>query len=82
MQILIPLILQPKLDHEELNPVTFGFSEADYDRKIFIDHVLGLEFATIREMLEILKRTYCSTLGVEFMHISDAGSQIVDPRAN
>jgi 2-oxoglutarate dehydrogenase E1 component len=22
-------------------------------------------------MLEILKRTYCSTLGVEFMHISD-----------
>ncbi len=44
---------------------------SDWDRKIFIDHVLGLEFATIREMLEILKRTYCSTLGVEFMHISD-----------
>ncbi len=34
-------------------------------------HVLGLEYATIREMLEILQRTYCSTLGVEFMHISD-----------
>ena len=33
--------------------------------------MLGLEFATIREMLEILKRTYCSTLAVEFMHISD-----------
>ena len=33
--------------------------------------MLGLEFATIREMLEILRRTYCSTLGVEFMHISD-----------
>jgi len=41
------------------------------DRTIFIDHVLGLEYATIREMLAILKRTYCSTIGIEFMHISD-----------
>jgi 2-oxoglutarate dehydrogenase E1 component len=30
-----------------------------------------MEFATIAEMLAILRRTYCSTLGVEFMHISD-----------
>jgi 2-oxoglutarate dehydrogenase E1 component len=49
----------------------YGFTEADYDRKIFIDHVLGLEYATMREMLDICERTYCSTLGVEFMHISD-----------
>ena len=33
--------------------------------------MLGLEFATIREMLDILQRTYCGTLGIEFMHISD-----------
>ena len=52
-------------------PSSYGFTEADYDRKIFIDHVLGLEFATMREMLVILRRTYCRTLGVEFMHISD-----------
>ncbi|WP_334174625.1 2-oxoglutarate dehydrogenase E1 component [Pseudoxanthobacter sp.] len=58
-------------DHEELHPASYGFTEADMDRKIFIDNVLGLEFATVREMLEILKRTYCSTIGVEFMHISD-----------
>ena len=69
---LDPLNIAQKLDHEELNPATFGFTKADYNRKIFIDNVLGLEFATINEMLEILKRTYCSTLGVEFMHISDA----------
>ena len=30
-----------------------------------------MEFATIPQMLEVLKRTYCSTLGVEFMHISN-----------
>ncbi|MFC4626501.1 2-oxoglutarate dehydrogenase E1 component [Daeguia caeni] len=58
-------------DHNELEPSTYGFTPADYDRKIFIDNVLGLEYATVPEMLDILKRTYCGTIGVEFMHISD-----------
>ncbi len=60
-----------KEDHNELHPSTYGFTEADYDRPIFLDHVLGMEFATIPQMLEVLRRTYCSTLGVEFMHISN-----------
>jgi 2-oxoglutarate dehydrogenase E1 component len=64
-------IAKPMEDYNELSPEAYGFTEADYDRKIFIDRVLGLEYATIREMLDILKRTYCSTLGVEFMHMSD-----------
>ncbi|HWK01766.1 MAG TPA: 2-oxoglutarate dehydrogenase E1 component, partial [Xanthobacteraceae bacterium] len=54
----------------ELDPASYGFTEADLDRKIFIDHVLGMEFASVREMLDILERTYCQTIGVEFMHIS------------
>ncbi|HEX4765111.1 MAG TPA: 2-oxoglutarate dehydrogenase E1 component [Lichenihabitans sp.] len=68
---LDPLGLEPQRDHGELNPATYGFTEADYDRPIFIDNVLGLEYATIREMLALLHRTYCSTIGFEFMHISD-----------
>jgi len=64
-------IAKPLEDYNELSPEAYGFKEEDYDRPIFIDHVLGLEYATIRNMLDILKRTYCSTLGVEFMHISD-----------
>ena len=68
---LDPLGLEPRKDHEELHPSNYGFEEADYDRKIFIDKVLGLEFATVREMLAILRRTYCGTIGFEFMHISD-----------
>jgi len=62
---------EEKEDYNELSPEAYGFTEQDYDRPIFIDHVLGLEFATIPEMLDILRRTYCSTLGVEFMHISN-----------
>jgi 2-oxoglutarate dehydrogenase E1 component len=68
---LDPLGLEPPRDHEELHPAIYGFSEADYDRRIFIDNVLGLEYATVREMLAILRRTYCDTIGFEFMHISD-----------
>lgn len=55
----------------ELLPQTYGFTEADMDRPIFIDMVLGLEYASVREMLAILQRTYCSTIGVEFMHVSN-----------
>ncbi len=58
-------------DYNELHPSAYGFTEADYNRKIFIDHVLGLEYATIPQMLEILKRTYCGTFALEFMHISN-----------
>jgi 2-oxoglutarate dehydrogenase E1 component len=45
---LDPLGLAQRVDEAELDPASYGFSEADYDRKIFIDHVLGLEFATVR----------------------------------
>ncbi|MBY0613317.1 MAG: 2-oxoglutarate dehydrogenase E1 component [Beijerinckiaceae bacterium] len=68
---LDPLGLDAPKDHEELHPESYGFTDADYDRKIFIDNVLGMEFATLREMLVVLKRTYCATIGYEFMHISD-----------
>ncbi|SON58269.1 2-oxoglutarate dehydrogenase E1 component [Hartmannibacter diazotrophicus] len=68
---LDPLDLAKKPDDAELSPASYGFSGADLDRQIFIDGVLGMEYATISEIVEILRRTYCSTVGVEFMHISD-----------
>ena len=68
---LDPLGIEPPKDHEELNPAAYGFTEADYNRNIFIDGVLGLQFATIPRMLKILRRTYCGTIGFEFMHIYD-----------
>src|SRR6185503_8222922 len=52
-------LADPVEDYNELSPSAYGFTEADYGRKIFIDNVLGLEFATIRQMLDILTRTYC-----------------------
>src|SRR5262249_61435196 len=68
---LDPLGLEPRKDPEELDPRSYGFADSDLDRPIFLDHVLGLEFGSLRQIVAILQRTYCQTLGVEFMHISD-----------
>jgi len=67
---LDPLRLTPPVDHPELQPESYGFTEADYDRRIYLDKVLGLETATVRQIMEILQRTYCGPIGIEFMHIS------------
>jgi 2-oxoglutarate dehydrogenase E1 component len=67
---LDPLGLAERKVHKELKPETYGFTDADLDRPIFIDKVLGLEIATIREIVKILRRTYCWHIGVEFMHIT------------
>jgi 2-oxoglutarate dehydrogenase E1 component len=68
---LDPLGLADKPDTSELDPATYGFAPEDYDRPVFLDFVLGLESSTIREIVSILRRTYCGTLGVQYMHISD-----------
>ena len=68
---LDPLQLQEKNYHPELNPETYGFKKEDRNRKIFLDKVLGFEYATVNEILEVLLITYCSKIGIEYMHMSD-----------
>jgi 2-oxoglutarate dehydrogenase E1 component len=72
---LDPLGIEPPRDREELDPRSYGFVDGDFDRNIFLDHVLGMEYATLREIVAICERTYCQTLGVEFMHISNAAQK-------
>ena len=55
----------------ELDPATYGFGPNDLDRPIFIDNVLGLQVASIRQITELMRRTYCGTFALQFMHISD-----------
>lgn len=68
---LDPLGLRKPSHHIELDPRSYGFTEADYDRPIFIDQVLGLETATLRQIVNIVRASYCGKIGVEFMHIQD-----------
>jgi 2-oxoglutarate dehydrogenase E1 component len=68
---LDPLGMRDQTPHPELDPKSYGFTERDFDRPIFIDNVLGLQTATVREILAIVKRTYCGTFALQYMHISD-----------
>jgi len=54
---LDPLGMRSTTPHPELDPRTYGFSDADMDRPIFIDNVLGLQLASMRQIVEIVKRT-------------------------
>ena len=68
---LDPLGMRDTGGHDELDPSFYGFSESDMDRPIFLDNVLGLETATLREIMGIVRRTYCGTFALQYMHISD-----------
>ena len=68
---LDPLGVKAIEPHPELDPLSYGFTEEDFDRPIFINHVLGLETATLNEIVKVVRETYCGRIGVEFMHIQD-----------
>ncbi len=68
---LDPLGLQQPTPHQELDPKFWGFTESDLDRPIFINGVLGLDTATVRQIMQVCRATYCGPIGVEFMHIQD-----------
>jgi len=83
---LDPLGLEKRVQHPDLDPRTYGFTEADYDRPIYIDNMLNLQSTTLRQIMAVLEATYCGSIGVEYMHIQDPEQRlwiekrIEDPR--
>ncbi|MGB0967729.1 MAG: 2-oxoglutarate dehydrogenase E1 component, partial [Halocynthiibacter sp.] len=68
---LDPLKMRDETIRPELDPATYGFTSADMDRPIFLDNVLGLQIASMRQIVDIVKRTYCGTFALQYMHISN-----------
>jgi 2-oxoglutarate dehydrogenase E1 component len=68
---LDPLGMRETTPHPELDPASYGFSAADMERPIFIDNVLGLEVASMTEIMAIVRRTYCGSFALQYMHISN-----------
>ena len=66
---LDPLGIEVNDHHPELDPTNYGFTDADMDREIFLDGSLGIKKAKLRDIIAILRQTYCGNIGVEFMHI-------------
>ncbi|MDR2015584.1 MAG: 2-oxoglutarate dehydrogenase E1 component [Azoarcus sp.] len=61
----------------ELDPSHYGFTEADLSKTFNVGNFKGVsgDRATLRDILEALRQTYCGTIGVEYLHISDAAQQ-------
>src|SRR5579863_3241455 len=68
---LDPLGLQRRTYHPDLDPATYGFTDADWDRPIFVNRLLGFTTATLKEILPALKATYSDKVGIEYMHIQE-----------
>tara|TARA_B100001123_G_scaffold368614_1_gene429754 strand:- start:1734 stop:4637 length:2904 start_codon:yes stop_codon:yes gene_type:complete len=68
---LDPLGMMERKYLHELHPADHGFKKEDYNKKIYLHSYLDTNYSTINEIISFLKKTYCSTIGVEFMHISN-----------
>ena len=68
---LDPLRLADRQEHSELDPATHGFGPDDLDRPIYLGGMLGMQNASVRQIVEVLRRNYCGHVGVEYMHIND-----------
>jgi len=68
---LDPLGLVKREMPADLTPEYHGFFGPALDREIWLGGALGLEKATVREIVQILRRNYCGKVGLEYMHIND-----------
>ncbi|MBV8410460.1 MAG: 2-oxoglutarate dehydrogenase E1 component, partial [Alphaproteobacteria bacterium] len=74
---LDPLGLVKHPPHRDLDPASLGFTDADWDRPILIFGTLGLgESATLRQIIDRLRKTYCGKIGIEYMHIADPDQRV------
>ena len=68
---LDPLGMMKREYLHELHPSDHGFKREDYDRKIYLSSYLDNDYSSIKEIMLKLRKVYCSTIGAEYMHISD-----------
>jgi 2-oxoglutarate dehydrogenase E1 component len=68
---LDPLKRLPRPAIPELEPAYYDLTEADLETVFNTGTLVGPERASLREILQILRETYCGTIGAEYMYISD-----------
>ncbi len=69
---LDPLKRQERPALPDLEPSFYGFTDTDMDIVFNTSNTyFGKETMSLRELLQNLRETYCGTLGIEFMYITD-----------
>lgn len=57
----------------DLDPAAYKLTFWDYDREFITGSLMpGIKTATLREILDILQKTYCEKIGIEYMHIQNS----------
>jgi 2-oxoglutarate dehydrogenase E1 component len=62
--------------HPELDPSSFNLTVWDLDRQFITGGFGSLKTATLREVINILHKTYCEKIGVEYMHIQNPAEKV------
>ena len=73
---LDPLGMMERKYMHELHPEDYGFKKDDFNRKIYLDSYLDRDFASLKEIIKLLKDKYCSSIGVEYMHMTEREEKI------
>jgi len=58
-------------DHPLLNLAAFNLTVKDLDTMFYAQSFSQSNRASLRDIINILKQTYCRSIGVEFMHLQD-----------
>jgi len=71
-----PLDALPVQYHPELDIETYGLTIWDLDREFITGGLAGKESATLREILDVLRRAYCGKVGTEYRHIQSKEQKV------
>ncbi|MDZ7736836.1 MAG: 2-oxoglutarate dehydrogenase E1 component [Gammaproteobacteria bacterium] len=68
---LDPLRQYQRPNVPELEPAYHDLTDADLDTKFYTGSLVAPDQLPLREILEIVRTTYCSRIGAEYMHINE-----------
>ena len=73
---LDPLGLMKRDYLYELHPNDHGFKSEDFNRKIYLNSYMDVGYASVNEIIAKLRKVYCSSIGAEYMHITNPTEKV------
>ena len=70
-----PLKRFPKPEVPELDPAYYGLTEADMNAVFNTGSLVGPDQLPLREILRAVRETYCGSIGIEYMYMSDVAQK-------
>jgi 2-oxoglutarate dehydrogenase E1 component len=70
-----PLHLYERPNVPDLDPSFHGLTEEDLDTDFSTGSLIGFNQAPLRDILNLVKKIYCDTIGAEYMHITETAEK-------